>query len=88
MFQLTENEQQAIRATLQTQGWQLIEAMIRNEAVDVRMAKHINRERNHQDIAIEAIAKGNAAERMERVLNRINAIKAPQEAKPLIRGIA
>lgn len=74
-------ENELIRQTLASKGWEYIEAMIREKVVDVRLARNINKKKRYEDIAIDVLAKAKAANKMLDILRRLERIKNEKETK-------
>ena len=66
-------EREEIKHLVQTEGWQIVLAMFKEEFDDFR--KNIKTEgRTAKDIAVELIAKQEAAQMVKRVLAKVNRI--------------
>lgn len=81
---ITEQENLLIKATLNTQGWSIIEGWIKDKITDIRLARNIKKDKRYEDIAIEVLAKAKAANKLLSVLQRLDRIKNGVEVKKQI----
>jgi len=74
-------ENDYIKQTLNTEGWALIEQMIKDRITEVRLARNIKKSKRYEDIAIEVLAKSRAANKMLSLLQKLDRIKNESEYK-------
>lgn len=74
-------ENNYVRQTLQTEGWNIIEGYIKEKISELRLARNINKKKRYEDIAIEVLAKAKAANKMYSLLKRLERIKQDNEVK-------
>jgi len=74
-------ENDYIKQTLNTEGWALIEQMIKDRITEVRLARNIKKNKRYEDIAIEVLAKSRAANKMLSLLQKLDRIKNESEYK-------
>jgi hypothetical protein len=74
-------ENEIVKATLNTQGWFIIESWLKEKVTEVRLARNTKKDKRFEDIAIDVLARQKAANRMLSVLNKLDRIKNGTEVK-------
>lgn len=75
-------ENDYVKQTLNSPGWDIIKGWINEKITDVRLARNIKKDKRYEDIAIEVLAKAKAANKMLSLLNKLERIKTNTQVKP------
>jgi hypothetical protein len=76
-----ESDNLLIKQTLSSQGWLLIEQMLKDKITEVTLAKNVNKNKRYEDIAIDTLGKLEAAKKIHSVLKKLDQIKNKTEVK-------
>lgn len=74
-------EHELIRQTMATKGWSVIEGMIKDKIVDLRLARNTNIKKSNDEIATDVKAKAKAANKLLSLLSTLNNINNAKEIK-------
>ena len=79
---LKQHEIDAIKATLQTAGWPIIEAILQEETDNV--CRITTKGKRFEDIAVEAIAVDKVNQAFSKAIKRINSATSGATIKPVV----
>ena len=80
-----ENEKLAVKQTLSTAGWILVEEMLRDELIDGKKITSFNTEgKSNEAIAREVVAREIAGKTIEKLFAKLNRIKNEEHQKKVI----
>jgi cell fate (sporulation/competence/biofilm development) regulator YmcA (YheA/YmcA/DUF963 family) len=79
---MNEAEKIAVKQVLLSKGWEYIEAILEEEANEVKKIK--TEGKRYEDIAVETIANDKVSKALKATLRRLNAIKNDVKTTPVV----